>query len=176
MKPAPDSFDDIHSHSLRGPRTITSVEPGQDMPGEYGRVWYSVGFHPWNTGDKTLADKAIESIDTLADDPRVVAVGEAGLDALRGAAADEQERVFLAQARIAERHRLPLIVHCVRRYGRLMELHRQMRPSSLWIVHGFRGKAELARQLTRQGIAISLRQPRPDLATLPQGMVFHDSD
>ncbi|MDE6207152.1 MAG: TatD family hydrolase, partial [Muribaculaceae bacterium] len=139
--------------------------------------WYSIGYHPWNTtAGRAAADEALSVIERLADDPRVVAIGEAGLDALRGADPSEQERVFLAQAEIAERHRLPLIIHCVRRYGRLMELHRSFRPSVPWVVHGFRGKAELARQLTAAGIGVSLPVPRPDLAHLPPHLIYHDSD
>lgn len=178
MKPSLSHFSDIHSHSLRGADIITNLYPGDDITGNIGDVWYSIGIHPWHTDttDDEL-DKALATLSAAAADPRVVAIGEAGLDALRGADADTQERIFTAQIQIAERLQLPLIIHCVRRYGRLMELHKQLRPTTQWVIHGFRGKAELARQLSAQGIGISLAAPRQDIAAVvPQKLLFHDSD
>lgn len=170
------SFADIHAHTRIAPDTVCSVEPGAPMPGPYGEAWYSVGIHPWST-DKIVSDETLAALDALAADPRVVAIGEAGLDALRGGPQDYQEKIFLHQAALAESTGKPLVVHCVRRYGRLMELHRELRPSQLWVVHGFSGKPELARQLSAAGIGISLRSPRPDIeAIVPSTLLFHESD
>ncbi len=169
-------FADIHAHTRIAPDTICSVEPGAPMPGAYGEAWYSVGIHPWST-DRPVSDETLAALDELAADPRVIAIGEAGLDALRGGPQDYQEKIFLHQAALAERTGKPLVVHCVRRYGRLLELHRQLRPSQLWVVHGFSGKPELARQLTAAGIGISLRSPRPGIeALVPTTLLFHETD
>lgn len=170
------SFADIHSHRCSGPDVVRSVEPGDPMPGSYGTVWYSVGIHPWNTGS-AVGEAEYAELERLAADPRVVAVGECGLDALRGGASDVQEAAFLRQAAIAEKVAKPLIIHCVRRYGRLMELHHELKPRQLWIVHGFRGKPELARQLAAAGIGISLGIPRPDIAAVvPPPLLFAETD
>lgn len=178
MKPSLSHFSDIHSHSLRGNDIITNLYPGDEITGNIGDVWYSIGLHPWHTDAPVdELDKALSAIAIAATDPRVIAIGEAGLDALRGADTETQERIFTAQIQIAERHQLPLIIHCVRRYGRLMELHKQLQPTTQWVIHGFRGKAELARQLSAQGIGISLAAPREDInVVVPQKLLFHDSD
>ena len=89
-------------------------------------------------------------------DPRVIAVGEAGLDRHRGGTPAVQEEVFRRQALLAEKYRMPLIIHCVGRYGRLMELKKELVPAQPWIIHGFTGKPELARQLVAAGFGISL--------------------
>ena len=113
----------------------------------------------------------------MAADPRVVAVGEAGLDAVRGGDAAIQEDVFVRQALLAEKVEKPLVVHCVRRYGRILELHKAISPRQLWIIHGFRGKPELARQLSAAGIGISLALPRPEIeAIVPPSLLFHETD
>ena len=169
-------FDDVHCHGRSGPRMITSVGPDDDMPGVYGEAWYSVGVNPWDSATATEDD--IERVRVAAADPRVVAVGEAGLDARRGGEADVQECIFLEQARIAEEVGKPLIVHCVGRYGRLMELHRAFAPRQLWVVHGFRGKPELARQLVALGMGVSLGvRYNPDVpAVVPPHLLFHETD
>ena len=150
-----ESFDNIHAHHLRGPRIITSVEPSACLDGRYGEEWYSVGIHPWSTAS-AVGDATLLRLEELAADPRVVAIGEAGFDKKRGGSMHYQEEIFLIHAALAERTAKPLIIHCVGRYGRLMELHRLLKPSVEWIVHGFTGKPELARQLVAEGFSISL--------------------
>lgn len=169
-------FADIHSHSRTGPDVVRSVEAGDPMPGKYGEVWYSIGIHPWHT-DSYISEEQFELLEKLAADRRVVALGECGLDALRGGNPEAQESVFIRQALMAEKLGKPLIIHCVRRYGRLLELYKQLKPRQLWIVHGFRGKSELARQLAGAGIGISLGAPRPEIeAVVPPHLLFYETD
>ena len=81
-----------------------------------------------------------------------------GLDALRGASLAEQERLFVAQIDMAE----SLNTHCscllFLSCDRLLRLHKQLRPTTQWTVHGFRGKPALARQLLDAGIDLSFGQ------------------
>lgn len=177
MKVDPQHFSDIHAHSRTGRDILTSVEPGQPLKGSAGEVWYSVGIHPWSTSAPLSADVWRQLEESLAD-PRVIAVGECGLDKKRGGDATVQEEVFRRQAALAEKHHMPLIIHCVGRYGRLMELKRELAPSQLWIIHGFTGKAELARQLVAAGFAISL-DPRSDsalAAIVPPDRLYKETD
>ncbi len=157
MPPDLHSFDDIHAHSTTGPHVLTSVEPCQPREGSLGQAWYSVGIHPWNTDSEIAPDTWCLLEEALAD-PRVIAVGEAGLDRHRGGTPAVQEEVFRRQALLAEQYRMPLIIHCVGRYGRLMELKKELVPAQPWIIHGFTGKPELARQLVAAGFGISLGQ------------------
>ena len=169
-------FDDIHSHSRLGPRIITNLYPGDTITTPYGEAWYSVGIHPWHSGE---ADENIfRDLERMASDSRVIAIGEAGLDAGRGPAEAVQEEVFLRQARLAEDLGKPLIIHCVGRFGRLMELHKTFAPKQRWIVHGFQRKPELARQLVAAGFDISLGERfNPDVvAAVPPNKLFRETD
>ena len=74
-------------------------------------VWAAVGLHPNDAG--TATDDVLAALDALAGEPRVVAVGETGLDRYRDTATPaEQDRAFRAHIAIARRHDLAVVVHC----------------------------------------------------------------
>lgn len=170
-------FSDIHTHGRTGPGIITSVEPRQGMDGEYGLSWYSVGIHPWSTSEH-IPESEFGLLEQMVADPRTVAVGECGFDRNRGGSQDYQHEVFLRHVALSEKYQKPLIIHCVGRYGLLMDLHRRLHSTQLWVVHGFTGKPELARQLTDAGIAVSLgARSRPETAAVvPPALLFHETD
>lgn len=83
-----------------------AVELAAEFPGVYA----TVGLHPHDaeSGDQATLDE----LERLAAAPKVVAVGECGLDYYRDLSPrDAQRRVFLAQIDLARRRGLPLVVH-----------------------------------------------------------------
>ena len=73
-------------------------------------VWCTVGVHPHNAGDGPVADAA--TIAGLAEDPRVVGIGESGLDYFYDKAPhDMQQASFRQHIRAARLAGLPLVVH-----------------------------------------------------------------
>ena len=86
---------------------------------------------------------------------RVVAIGETGLDKRAATPLTQQMELFRVSADLSEKHNLPLIIHCVKAWDELIALRRTLRPRQTWIIHGFRGGAEQARQLLRQGFPLS---------------------
>jgi TatD DNase family protein len=113
-----------------------------------------VGIHPWHAG-VAPADALFGQLGELLGDGRVVALGEAGLDRLCDTPYELQLPLFEAQARLAESRGLPLVVHAVRSHSDILRLHAALRPSVPWVIHGFRGKPELARQYLSRGITLS---------------------
>lgn len=170
-------FKDIHTHGRTGADIICSVEPCEGLTGQYGTAWFSVGIHPWSTVEHIDA-ATWDALEKLAADSRVVAIGEAGLDKHRGGSQAYQEEVFLRHVQLSEKLRKPLVIHCVSRYGRMLELRQNLNPTQLWIIHGFSGKPELARQLVAAGFGISLgHRAAPALAaTVPPNRLFHETD
>lgn len=179
MTPEPEYFDDIHAHTRTGERILTSVRPAEMPAHPEPGTWYSVGIHPWDTSEP-ISDRDWTLIETLASHPQVAAIGEAGLDAVRGGDRATQEAVFRRQAALAEKYSKFLMIHCVRRYGRIMELKRELNPSVRWIIHGFCGKPELARQLIAAGFGLSLRRECPRETelrdTFPNTYFFSETD
>lgn len=71
-------------------------------------VWATVGVHPHNAAD----DFELETLEKLAQHPKVVAIGETGLDFFRDwAPKDKQYATFIAQIEVARRVRKPLVIH-----------------------------------------------------------------
>ena len=76
----------------------------------FADVHATVGLHPHEAA--SLDDGVLDELETLAAHPRVVAVGECGLDFYRDLAPrDAQRRAFSAQIELARRVGLPLVVH-----------------------------------------------------------------
>ncbi len=152
---------DFHTHNLQAPAGEAIINIPREWllsPGEYplaeGRL-YSVGIHPWWTADEEQLSALFEGLERWLSLPSTVALGECGLDRLRGADLSVQEEVFVKQVILAEERGLPLIIHCVKAFDALLRLRKQLRPNTLWTVHGFRGGPELAQQLLDAGFDLS---------------------
>lgn len=151
---------DCHTHTP-APGAVASGSPEQvehwladGAPGAF-----SVGIHPWATADlspEALAAQ-LSAVEVLARSERVVAIGEAGFDRLRGGAPEVQREAFMAQARIAEAVGKPLVLHIVKGIDDVLAARRGLRAPVPWIWHGFRGNAVQAAQLMRSypGIYLS---------------------
>lgn len=130
---------------------------------------YAAGIHPWWLAHPHFDLTAhLEGLRRLLVLPEVVQLGECGLDTLLGEAGlppapiEQQEEVFMAQAALSEELAVPMTLHCVRAYDRLLRLHRQLHPTQQWTLHGFRGKPVLARQLLAAGFNLSFGPRRND--------------
>lgn len=136
-----------------------------------GNVAFSVGVHPWDVGEDW--EERVETVRREAARSRVWAVGECGLDKLCGTAFDLQLKAFYAQVDIAEDVGKPMVIHCVRAFNELMAIRKEigMRKRGSdgrimpWVIHGFRGKPDLAKQLMSKGFMLSFGQ-RYNIETL----------
>ena len=138
-------ISDFHTHNPNADNAIINAEPHNfaPLPGKF----YSVGIHPWSN-QCTLTD--VKRLVALSSHPQVVAIGEAGIDLAKSALPlDEQRRLLIFHALLAERRKLPLIIHCVRASHIIAELLKELKPSVPWIIHGFRYNAAVAASLLR---------------------------
>lgn len=174
------TFADVHTHD-RGACSdaVINLYAGE-RPCSSDR-YYSIGIHPWHTAGMTdgqLDDLIGDMRQAIAGNVNIVAVGEVGIDRLRGASAERQAEIFVRQLSLSREFDLPVIIHAVRSYNELIALRRRLKPSQRWIIHGFRGKPELARQLLDAGFDISLgRLYNSDTAAaVPAGRCFRETD
>lgn len=112
---------------------------------------YALGIHPLYTpgaGDADLAALA-RALDEHAEDPRLVAVGEIGLDGfVPGLDMAHQQRLYRAQLQLARRHDLPVVLHVRRSADLLLRGLREVgQGGHRWrgIAHAFNGSAQQAR-------------------------------
>jgi TatD DNase family protein len=91
---------------IDGPSSRQAVE----LARAHERVYATVGLHPHDAA--RLDDRLLAEFEALAGDPKVVAIGECGLDFYRDLSPrDAQREAFLAQIDLARRVGLPLVVH-----------------------------------------------------------------
>lgn len=138
---------DCHSHTPQA-NAIISREPHQSA---VCNMLYSVGIHPWNTNKFNSS-----ALNDAAQMESTVAIGETGLDMLRGPSFDVQRERFIYHIQLSEQLKKPLIIHCVRAFSQLLEIKKAMQPTQSWIIHGFNRKPELAKQLLQADCYISL--------------------
>lgn len=177
MTPYPDfiqMFTDCHTHNLEaGIDAIINLPQGEYAPLRPDR-FYSIGVHPWDTNKPYELDK----ISNGATDSQIVAIGECGLDAKQGATLDIQEEIFRWHIALSEHLCKPLIVHAVHTHQRIIELRKELKPKQKWIIHGFRGKPQLAQALIKAGCDISVgHHYNPAiLGVVPSDRLHHESD
>ncbi len=138
---------------INGATDIESALFGVELAGKYKGFYTSAGYHP-DTIHRAPEDY-IERLAQVLKDPAVVAVGEIGLDYHWDTSPrDFQRACFEKQLALAKEFDLPVVVHDREAHGDTLELLKKYRPKG--IVHCFSGSAELAEQIIRLGMSISL--------------------
>jgi TatD DNase family protein len=86
------------------------------------------------------------------------AVGEVGLDRwIEDYNLPEQEEVFLWQLRVAAERNLPVTIHCLRAWGRLLELLKKgPRPERGFLLHSYGGSREMIEGFAKLGAYFSI--------------------
>lgn len=98
----------------------------------------AVGLHPWEAA--TVTDDLYGKLRSLAATPGVVALSEIGLDYGRSTVArDIQRQCFVAQLRLAQELRLPVIVHCREAHDEMIALLHQAALPRGGAIHNFAG-------------------------------------
>ena len=143
-------YIDFHTHHVPVEQNVVAVVDGRD-------TW---GIHPWSLSPFPSPKgkgglKPFPLGEGKGEASRFLAIGECGLDALRGPSMDIQERVFLQQVALSEEVRKPLVIHCVKALDRLLQLRREQKPTMPWMFHGFRGKPQQLRSLLDVGFYVS---------------------
>ncbi|NDV65713.1 TatD family hydrolase [Bacteroides sp. 224] len=172
---------DIHTHhSPSNPlqaimNVVASAEVAPHLPSEDG--FYSIGYHPWYLSSNKEEDW--DSLAGIAGRANVLAIGETGLDKLANTTTPNiQEYAFRKHIEISEMIKKPLIIHAVHSFNEVIHLKKELNPVVPWIIHGFRGKKEMAKQLTDHGFYLSLGEKynKEALKTIPVDKLFLETD
>jgi TatD DNase family protein len=149
---------DFHTHQMpesgNGVNAIVSCVSPEPVPACREGSWLSYGIHPWYiTGHDVF--HLLEQVEVAVARPCVLAVGEAGLDKVRGPNMQLQLELFIHQMDISERHGKPMIIHSVRANNELLNLRKHLRASQPWVLHDFSGSPQEIDQLSAAGFYFS---------------------
>jgi TatD DNase family protein len=176
-----DTFIDHHTHSKRCDNSIIEVISLHDHQ-ERDCFYFTRGFHPWWTFELLTQDQISYLSDQYLKEANCLAIGECGLDKLKGADLEMQEQIFIQQIQVANAYDAPLVVHCVRAYDRIIRL-RKMHAKTDWVIHGFVRNAVLANQLIDAGFYLSVaphHEMQPSFAetlrSIPMDRLFIETD
>ena len=179
LKPSRNFDCHTHRQQAAAGRALINVSdecllhPHLFMPQE--GAFYSVGIHPMFHDS---LEQATVSFQQLLHHRQIVAVGECGFDRRSHLSLQQQEELFRFQLECAQRFSMPVVVHCVGGWDRLLRLQKSVPALERRIVHGFRGKPELARQLLSAGFSLSFgpRLNSESLALCPKDRRFVETD
>jgi len=184
--PQSGDYIDIHTHYGKPAAGVFMIDclmaHEERLPADIHGVAYTYGIHPWFLNENNH-EQLISSVEKIASNTDVIAIGEAGFDKLKGPSADLQRKAFEEQVIIAESHMKPVIIHCVKAWDELLAINKKLQPEMPWLVHGFRGTPELAKQLLSRGMYLSFWVNfviRPEssrlLNGLPKEKIFFETD
>ena len=121
---------------------------------------YALGIHPLYVADASEQDLVVlrEQLLAALPDPKLVAVGEIGLDFFDERAtahAEKQEKFYVAQLALAAELGLPVLLHVRRSQDRLLKYLRRL-PRIGGLAHAFNGSQQQAEQFIAQGFKLGL--------------------
>lgn len=117
---------------------------------------FTIGLHPWDTERREAREWVEERLEAYLRLPNCLALGEVGLDRLRGASLPLQIDLLTLQLSIAARFAKPVVLHCVRCWSELIALFRRLKYPFPVAIHGFRASSEILSQCVAEGWYISL--------------------
>ena len=176
-------FIDIHRHQPSGTDAleIISIDTADFASQILRHNYYSLGLHPWFIAGQV--DWFNKMTSALAD-PKLLAIGECGLDKIIAIDLPTQIEIFSRQIEFSEQTGKPLIIHCVKAFNELIQLKKTRKSASSWIIHGFNHKPAVAKQLLKHGCYLSfgkaLLKPASNaeaaLAQTPIERIFLETD
>lgn len=142
----------------------------------------SSGIHPWNPVDADAMPKAFAELRRRAEGGMLAAIGECGLDRLRGGKLPFQLEILTRQLELAGELKLPCVIHCVRAIPELLMIRKRFR-SVPWIIHGFSGNTAQMTELIRHdchlsfgSALVSSQQAEKVLKMTPPERILLESD
>jgi len=158
----------------------------RQLPASCGTMQICVcyGLHPWYVEQWTPEAEA--ELDQILGSGMAVAVGECGLDFQHGREnAEQQMSVLRAQLRLAEIHRLPVILHVRKAWPEMLQMLAEFPALPGGICHNFSGSLDIARQLLPRNFLFSFggdltkdgfHQRKQVAAALPDNAILTETD
>jgi len=133
---------------------ISSSHESIKLAESYSHIYATVGVHPHEA--KTLTHKGLETIMQLCTHPKVVALGEIGLDFFHNfSPQDVQQHWFRQQLQLAHEINIPVVIHSRDANDEVFDIIKKS-PVRKGVIHSFSGNDELARKYVEMGFHIGI--------------------
>ncbi len=134
-----------------------------DLSQKHNNIYSAIGVHPHDAKDYVNNFEVIENFITKnANNKKVVAIGEIGLDYFRNESSkEEQVAIFENQIKLANKVGLPIVIHCRDAYGDTLEILKKNKQylNNGGVMHCYSGSVEFAKEVLKLGFYISFAGP-----------------
>jgi TatD DNase family protein len=153
------AIDSGVEYILTASSDIASSVENISLTQKYDILYAAVGVHPHNAAD--INNSIISALADFASYPKVVAIGEIGLDYFYDNSPREAQKVWFAkQISIARNVKLPIIVHDREAHEDTLNILKSEDAREVGgVLHCYSGSVEMAKQILDMGIMISIAGP-----------------
>ena len=147
------TFFDAHTHTISSDENVFSIVNTYPNSTNFTNA-FSVGMHPWFINKENL-DNELLIVEQKLQEKNCFALGECGLDKITKTDFELQKTVFKNQILLSEKHKKPLIIHCVKAFQEIIEVRKTLKPTQIWVLHGFNKNLQVAESLLKNGFIVS---------------------
>tara|TARA_B100001094_G_C18191006_1_gene807232 strand:- start:800 stop:1558 length:759 start_codon:yes stop_codon:yes gene_type:complete len=115
---------------------------------------FALGIHPWFIDSD--APEMLEQLEQAIEKFKPQAIGECGLDKIKGASFDMQKDVFRAQLKLSQKYNLPVVIHSVKAHKWVIEQLQSISLNRKGVIHGFYGSKEQAHTFVNLGFKLGI--------------------
>ncbi len=139
--------------------SLASSRKSVALANRFNNIFASIGVHPHDASK--VSEQDWQTLESLVKEPKVIAIGETGLDYYRNRSPHEdQQRIFHKHLTLASTHNLPVIIHCRDAGNDCLKILNEHKNSSIrGVVHCFSGTRETAEKYIELGLYISFAGP-----------------
>ncbi|MDO8565458.1 MAG: TatD family hydrolase [bacterium] len=142
-----DRLKDTETHTIAIGTDLESSKQAVELAEKYPEIYASIGVHPVDDPTKSFE---VEKFESLISHPKVVAIGECGLDFFHADKATDYERqkkLFLDQINFALTYDKPIMIHARNAYEEILEILESMKDTKLrGNIHFFAGDWAIAQR------------------------------
>lgn len=136
--------------------SLPDSQSAPEFAARYDNVWASIGLHPHEAGKYVNDEHALQQFRDLAAKPKVVAVGEIGLDYYYGhSSKEDQKKLLRYQLDIAVEHDLPVIFHVRDAFDDFWPIFDEYE-GIRGVVHSFSSDTRDLEQILQRGLYVGL--------------------
>lgn len=135
--------------------TLTDSEDGVQFAARHDGVWASIGLHPHEAREYVDDDVVLQKFRALAGKPKVVAVGEIGLDYYyEHSSHEEQKRLLRFQLDLAQEHEVPVIFHVRDAFEDFWPIYDEYKLPG--VIHSFSAGSKELKQILDRNLYVGL--------------------